>query len=34
MEDVDDSRFLVSGWDDDLEDLDEGRNPKGTKSQT
>lgn len=26
---MNDSRFLVSGWDDDLEDVDEGRNPQG-----
>lgn len=26
---MNDSSFLVSGWDDDLEDIDEGRNPTG-----
>lgn len=26
---MNDSKFLVSGWDDDLEDIDENRNPCG-----
>lgn len=26
---VSDERFLVSGWEDDLQDIDETRNPDG-----
>lgn len=32
IEGMNDERFLVSGWEDDLHDIDETRNPKGKLS--
>lgn len=29
-----DERFFVSGWDDDVHDIDKSRNPDGIKSLT